>query len=382
MNAVIIALAALALAAWLWLLFGHDQFWRSGPELPDAAPTMPQGVDVIVPARDEAAHIAACLSSLLGQENGGKVRVFLVDDRSRDATLEIARGLAAGVGGERLRIIPGTPTPPGWSGKLWALEQGIAASASDAPASWLLLTDADIVHAPAHLDVLIAKAERAGLALASEMVALRCRSLAERALVPAFVFFFQLLYPFAAVNNPKRRVAAAAGGTILIRRSALERVGGLAAIRGALIDDVALAKAVKPVGRIWLGHTRLAVSERDYPGFADIWRMIARTAFVQLRYSAIALTGTLLGMSFLFLLPPLLALCAVGIARWIGLAAFVLSMGLYWPSLARYRRSPLWALALPLIAGFYLAATFGSAIDHWAGRGQVWKGRAYRGAET
>ncbi|MGH7122702.1 MAG: glycosyltransferase [Acetobacteraceae bacterium] len=376
------ALAALAFAAWLWLLFGHDRFWHSGPELPRTAPAMFAGVDVIVPARDEAQHIAGCLASLLGQEHGGKVRVFLIDDRSRDATLEIARGLAAGARGERLRVIPGAPAPPGWSGKLWALEQGITAAASDAPAPWLLLTDADIVHAPAHLAVLMAKAEGERLDLASEMVALRCRSLAERALVPAFVFFFQLLYPFAAVNNSKRRVAAAAGGTILVRRSALERAGGLAAIRGALIDDVTLAKAVKPVGRIWLGHTRLAVSERAYPGFADIWRMIARTAFVQLRYSALALIGTLLGMSFLFLLPPLFALCGVGIARWIGLAGWALSMVLYWPSLARYRRLPLWALALPLIAGFYLAATFGSAIDHWLGRGQIWKGRAYRGAET
>ncbi len=376
------ALAALSLLAWLWLAVGHDRFWRSGPELPRAAPASPPAVDVVVPARDEAEHIAGSVVSLLRQDYDGKARIFLVDDRSRDATLGIARALVATVAQDRLRIIEGGPPPPGWSGKLWALEQGIAAAAVHAPACWLLLTDADIVHAPGHLATLLAKAESERLDLVSEMVALRCESFAERALVPAFVFFFQLLYPFAAVNNPARRSAAAAGGTILLHRSALERAGGLAAIRSALIDDVALATAIKPVGRIWLGHTRLASSQRAYPGGAAIWRMIARTAFVQLRYSALLLVATLFGIGILFLLPPLFTLFGAGFDRWAGLAAWALSLALYWPSLERYRRSPLWALALPLVAAFYLAATVGSAIDHWCGRGQVWKGRAYRGAQT
>lgn len=376
MNFAAIGLAMLALAAWFWLFVGRDGFWRSGPELAPLAPATPGIVDVVVPARDEAESIAENLSSLLGQDHAGPIRVILVDDGSRDATLEIACGLAAAAGRHRLDVIQGRPAPAGWSGKLWALEQGIAAARSDA--AWLLLTDADIVHAQGHLAALLAKAENEDLDLVSEMVALNCESLAERVLVPAFVFFFQLLYPFAAVNDPSKRTAAAAGGTILIRRSALDRVGGIAAIRGALIDDVTLAKAVKPGGRIWLGHTRLAESRRSYPGFADIWRMIARTAFVQLRYSGLRLLATLLGMGFLFFLPPLLALFGTGFARWLGLAAWLLAAGLYWPSLRRYRQSPLWAPLLPLVAGFYLAATAGSAVDHWSGRGQIWKDRAYR----
>ncbi|MGH7189017.1 MAG: glycosyltransferase [Acetobacteraceae bacterium] len=369
-------LAVLALAAWCWLFVGRDGFWRSGPELAPLAPEAAGTVDVVVPARDEAESIAESLSSLLGQDDAGSVRIILVDDGSRDATLEIARGLAEAAGRHRLDVIQARPAPAGWSGKLWALDQGIAAARKDA--AWLLLTDADIVHAPGHLAALLAKAESENFDLVSEMVALNCESLAERALVPAFVFFFQLLYPFAAVNDPSKRTAAAAGGTILLSRSALDRVGGIASIRGALIDDVTLAKAVKPGGRIWLGHTRLARSRRAYPGFADIWRMIARTAFVQLRYSGLRLLATLLGMAFLFVLPPVLALFATGLARWLGLAAWLLAAALYWPSLRRFRRSSLWAPLLPVVAGFYLAATLGSAIDHWSGRGQVWKDRAYR----
>lgn len=387
MSAILAALAAIQLAAWLWLLIAHDRFWRSVPELPKLAHTScshlgaPAAVDIIVPARNEAENIAATIGSLLRQEYGGKTRILLVDDRSHDATLAIARGIAASAPQDRLAIIQGRPAPQGWSGKLWALEQGIAAAALDTPAPWLLLTDADIVHAQDHLASLMAKANKDALDLVSEMAVLRCESLAERALVPAFVYFFQLLYPFSAVNNPGRRIAAAAGGVILIRRTSLMAAGGLAAIRGALIDDVALAGIVKPVGRIWLGHSRLASSRRAYPSFADIWRMISRTAFVQLRYSVLALVATVFGMALLFFIPPLLAIFGSGFVRWAGLVGWVLSIALYWPSLGRYRRSPLWALALPLIAGFYLAASVGSAVDHWLGRGQVWKGRAYHGAE-
>ncbi|MGH7069120.1 MAG: glycosyltransferase [Acetobacteraceae bacterium] len=378
MSGAAAALAMLALVAWLWLLFGRDGFWRSGPELPPLAPRLPTAVDVVVPARDEAESVGECLTSLLGQDHAGPVRVILVDDGSRDATVGIARGLAGRASPHRLEVIQGRPAPPGWSGKLWALEQGIAAARKEA--SWLLLTDADVVHAPGHLAALLAKAESGGFDLVSEMVALNCKSLAERALVPAFVFFFQLLYPFAAVNNPARRTAAAAGGTILIRVAALDRAGGVAAIRSALIDDVTLAKAVKPGGKIWLGHTHLARSVRAYPGFGDIWRMIARTAFVQLRYSGLLLVATLLVIGFLFVLPPAFVLFGSGLARWAGLAAWLLAAALYWPSLRRYRRSPVWAPLLPLIAGFYLAATAGSANDYWRGRGQVWKDRAYRRA--
>jgi len=244
----------------------------------------------------------------------------------------------------------------------------------------VLLTDADIVHEPTHVATLVAKAERDGLDLVSEMVELRCTTWAERALVPAFVFFFQLLYPFAWVNDPMRSTAAAAGGTILLRRRALDRIGGIEAVRGALIDDVALAAAVKRGGRIWLGHSRLARSVRPYPGAADIWRMVARTAYVQLRFSPVILLGTVLGLALVWLAPPLLVLCGHGAARVLGALAWAVSMASFLPTLRRFGQSPLWALALPAIAGFYLAATIGSAIDHHRGRGVVWKRRAYQGA--
>ncbi len=214
------------------------------------------------------------------------------------------------------------------------------------------------------------------------MVALNCESAAERALVPAFVFFFQLLYPFARVNDPASRVAAAAGGTVLVRRAALDRIGGIEAVRGALIDDVALATAIKRQGPIWLGHSRLARSIRPYPHPGDIWRMVARTAYVQLRFSPLLLVGTVLGLALVWLAPPALTLFAHGTARWIGLATWIASAASYLPTLRRFGQNPAWALALPLIATFYMAATLGSAVDHHRGRGVVWKRRAYQGTGT
>ncbi len=366
------AVALIALAAWLWLLLAHDRFWRSGPELAPAHPDPAPAVDIVVPARNEAETIGEALGSLLAQDYPGTMRILMVDDGSMDGTGAIARGLAAD---QRLTVLTGTPTPPGWSGKLWALSEGIR----HAEADLLLLTDADIVHAPGHLSALVAKAEADGLDLVSEMVTLRCESLAERALVPAFVFFFQLLYPFAAVNDPRRPVAAAAGGSMLARRAALDQAGGIAAIKSALIDDVALAQRMKPRGAIWLGHTRMAKSRRAYPDFAEIWRMIARTAFVQLRHSAPMLVATVGGLGLLFLVPPAVAIFGSGAARAVGLGGWALSALLYAPTLRRFRRSLLWAPLLPLIGCFYLAATIGSAIDHWRGRGVHWKGRQYRG---
>ena len=297
--------------------------------------------------------------------------MILVDDGSTDGTGAIARGIVDA----RLVVIDGAARPPGWSGKLWAVSQGVAQGA----AGLVLLTDADIVHEPLHLATLAAKLEADGLDLVSEMVELRCSSLAERALVPAFVFFFQLLYPFARVNDPASRTAAAAGGTILLRRAALERIGGIASLRGALIDDVALAAAIKPGGPVYLGHSGLARSVRPYPGAADIWRMVARTAYVQLRFSPLLLVGTVFGLALVWLAPPALALFGHGAARWMGALAWLGSALSYVPTLLRFRQSPLWALALPGIAVFYLAATIGSAVDHHLGRGVVWKRRAYQG---
>ena len=412
-------LAVAAVLAWTYLLLWHGRFWSAGPVLPAAMPAACPAVDVVIPARDEAEGIGAALRSLLAQDYPGPLQIIVVDDGSTDGTGAIARALAisqhpslraacgaaiqgphapasvlaapglprrraprdegGGDGPEvSLTVLDGQPRPPGWSGKLWAVSQGVAHST----AALVLLTDADIVHDPAHVGTLVAKAGRDGLDLVSEMVELRCQSLAEQALVPAFVFFFQLLYPFAAVNDPTRGIAAAAGGTMLLRRRALDRIGGIAAVRGALIDDVALAAAVKRGGRIWLGHSTLARSVRPYPGAADVWRMVARTAYVQLRHSPVILAGTVLGLALVWLAPPGLALFGHGWARGLGAVAWAGSAVSYVPTLRRFRQSPAWALTLPGIACFYMAATLGSAWDHHRGRGVVWKRRAYRDGQA
>ncbi len=363
-------LAVLSLLIWLYLLLAHGRFWHSEPELPPTRPTTTPTIAIVVPARDEAHSISEALRSLLAQNYVGDSRTILVDDGSTDGTGSIARA----INDPRLTVLDGQPRPPGWSGKLWAVAQGLAEGGD---AELILLTDADIVHDPRHLATLVAQAERNDLDLVSEMVTLACNSRAEHALVPTFVFFFQLLYPFARVNDSLQATAAAAGGTILLRRRALQRIGGIEAIRGALIDDVALATAVKRGGRIWLGHTTLARSVRAYPTVADIWRMIARTAYVQLRFSPLLLIATILAMTLTFLMPPLAALFGHGISRWCGWLAWGAMAASYCPTLHRYHRSILWAPALPLIATFYLAATIGSAFDHHFGRGVAWKGRAY-----
>jgi hopene-associated glycosyltransferase HpnB len=325
---------------------------------------------VVVPARDEAASIGSCLRSLLAQTYDGPFRIVLVDDGSQDGTAEIA----AGFPDPRLTVLPGAERPVGWSGKLWALDQGIALAGD---AEWLLLTDADIEHRLEHVATLVAKAQAEGLDLVSEMVALNCESLAERALVPAFVFFFALLYPFALVNDSGSRVAAAAGGTVLIRAAALRRIGGIAAMRGALIDDVTLAGLIKQGGRIWLGHSQLAASIRPYPHAADVWRMVARTAFVQLRYSPWLLAGTVLAMGLVWVVPPVAAVAGHGAARLAGALGWAAMMVAYVPTLRRFGLSVAWAVFLPVTAVFYTAATVGSAVDYWRGRGVVWKRRSY-----
>jgi hopene-associated glycosyltransferase HpnB len=364
--------ALLSLLVWVYLVLAHGRFWSSTPQLPPASPGEPPDVDIVIPARDEAETIGAVIASLLAQDYAGTYRIFLVDDNSTDGTA--AKAGAA----PNLTIIKGQPKPAGWSGKLWALSQGIAASTAPV----LLFADADIVHDPRHLSALVSKLQQPHVDMVSEMVRLNCVSFAERALVPAFVYFFQMLYPFARVNDPRSTVAAAAGGTVLIRRAALERIGGIAAIRNALIDDVTLAKAVKTSGRdagaaIYLGHSGLATSIRPYPNWGDLWQMIARTAFTQLRYSVLLLFLTLVGLTLVWLVPVWEILFGHGWARAAGLAAFVLAGLSYLPTLARYRQSPLWALALPLIALFYMAATVGSALNYWSGRGARWKNRAY-----
>jgi hopene-associated glycosyltransferase HpnB len=369
-------ISLLSLCIWGYLVFAHGRFWASAPELPPAAGASSAAgaaaeqfpdVDILVPARDEAQTIGRAIASLVSQDYAGKFRIILVDDDSSDATAECA-GRAA-----NLTVIRGQPKPAGWSGKMWALNQGVAQSRAEV----LLFSDADIVHDPRHLSALVARLLEPRVDLVSEMVHLNCASVAERALVPAFVYFFQMLYPFALVNDPGSRVAAAAGGTVLIRREALQRIGGIEALRHALIDDVALAKAVKGAGAIYLGHSGLATSIRPYPHFIDIWRMIARTAFTQLRYSAALLALTLLSLTLVWLVPVWTAAFGHRWERAYGLASFALAALTYWPTLRRYGRSRFWSLALPFIALFYMAATFGSALDYWRGAGASWKNRAY-----
>ncbi len=368
-------LTALALLIWLYLLLEHGRFWHSEPELTPSRPDAAPAVAVVVPARDEAPLIEQSLRSLLAQDYAGPLRVIMVDDGSHDGTGAIARA----IGDPNLVVLDGQPRPAGWSGKLWAVAQGLAEAGS---AELVLLADADIVHQPRHLATLVAQLERGDLDLVSEMVALACETPAEHALVPAFVYFFQLLYPFMWVNDPLRATAAAAGGTMLLRRRALDRIGGVAAVRGALIDDVALAAAVKRGGRIWLGHSGLARSVRSYPAIADIWRMVSRTAYVQLHFSRWLLAATVLAMGLTFLVPPIAALFGHGLARWLGWIAWGAMAASYQPTLHRYRRSVLWAPCLPAVAAFYLAATIGSALKHHLGRGVAWKGRAYQGADA
>jgi hopene-associated glycosyltransferase HpnB len=368
-------LAALALLIWLYLLLAHGRFWHSEPELTPSRPDAAPAVAVVVPARDEAPLIEQSLRSLLAQDYAGPLRVIVVDDASRDGTGAIARG----IGDPNLVVLDGQPRPAGWSGKLWAVAQGLAETGS---AELVLLADADILHQPRHLATLVAQAQRHDLDLVSEMVALACETPAEHALVPAFVYFFQLLYPFMWVNDPLRATAAAAGGTMLLRLRALDRIGGVAAVRGALIDDVALAAAVKRGGRIWLGHSGLARSVRSYPAMADIWRMVSRTAYVQLHFSRWLLAATVLAMGLTFLVPPIAALFGHGLARWLGWIAWGAMAASYQPTLHRYRRSVLWAPCLPAVAAFYMAATIGSAWNHHLGRGVAWKGRAYQGADA
>ncbi len=360
-------IVVLSLAAWFYLFFVHGYFWRSVPEMTAALPSEFPDVDIIIPARDEASTILAVLSSLRLQDYGGRFRVVLIDDNSSDDTAALAGHDA------NLEVICIRNKPAGWSGKLWALSRGVAVST----APILLFTDADIVHDPDHLSSLVAKLLESRTLMVSEMVRLNCVSLAERALVPAFVYFFQMLYPFSKVNDPRSMVAAAAGGTVLIRREALSRIGGIEAIKNSLIDDVALAKAVKKVGRIYLGHSTLARSIRPYPAFRDLWNMISRTAFTQLRYSAILLVLTVIGLTLVWVVPVGAILFGHGWPLVAGLTAFCLASASYIPTLVRYQRGKLWSLVLPLIALFFMAATVNSAYNRWFGRGAAWKNRTY-----
>jgi hopene-associated glycosyltransferase HpnB len=373
------AIAIIALGIWVYLTFFRGGFWTCSERDAAAIPERPAWppVAVVVPARNEADVVARSVGSLLAQDYPGTMNVVMVDDDSGDGTAEVARSAAAVLpAGDRLTVVTGSGPAPGWTGKLHAVKQGIAtAEALPTRPDYLLLTDADIEHAPDTLRWLVGQAESRGLVLTSLMAKLRCDSLVERIHVPAFIFFFQMLFPFAWVNRSSNPTAAAAGGCMLVRADALVRAGGIEAIRGALIDDCALGEKMKAQGPIWLGLTNRSRSIRPYEKWGEARRMVARSAYAQLRYSPLLLVGTLLGMALTYLAPPLLALFASGYAQLIGLTAWVLMAFAFVPTLRFYRMSPLWGLALPGIACIYTLYTLDSAYQYVMGRGGAWKGR-------
>jgi hopene-associated glycosyltransferase HpnB len=378
-------LASFCLCIWLYLTFLRSGFWRFKDDAGNAPIAEQEAswprIVAIVPARNEAAHIGGCVRSLLSQRYGGEFSVVVIDDASSDATASMARGVARELQCEsRLEVIRARALPPGWTGKVWAQAEGVehvrAESATRALApEFLWFTDADIVHRPGVLQGLVAQSRADRLVLNSHMVHLRCTSFAERSLIPAFVFFFAMLYPFGAVNNPRRRIAAAAGGSMLVQRLALEQAGGLASIRGALIDDCALSAVLKQQGpiRLALGHASFSI--RAYPEFRDIWMMVARTAYTQLGYSPLVLLGTVIGLFLTYIVPPVMALTAHGLAALIAGCTWLLMAVCFAPICRYYRRFPGWGVALPVIATFYLAATLGSAWNFARGRGGQWKDR-------
>jgi hopene-associated glycosyltransferase HpnB len=383
-------MCVLAAVAWVYLLVGHGGYWRTGCRLPGgpsagpaARPAHWPAVTAVVPARDEAAILPRTLPSLLAQDYPGEFCVVLVDDASSDGTGAVAAALGQG---RPLRVIAGSPPPAGWAGKVWAMAQGVAGAGE---CDFLLFTDADIAFAPGALTALVTAAIADDRALVSQMALLRAETGWERWIVPAFVYFFAKLYPFRRAGRPGSRTAAAAGGCMLVRRETLEAAGGLAGIAGARIDDVALARLLKrgPArARCWLGWTTQVCSLRPYPRLADLWDMVARSAYTQLRYSPAALAGTVAGLAWLYLLPPLAAVAgAVALAdgagpAWAaaavaGAAAWAVMSATFLPVLRLYRLSPLRAPVLPLIALLYAVMTADSARRHHAGRGGEWKGR-------
>jgi len=391
----LIAASVLAAAAWVYLLAAHGQYWRTDQRLPPVrgqapgpAPGAWPAVVAVVPARNEAAILPETLPTLLAQDYAGPFRVILVDDDSSDGTARIAADLGRNAG--RLQVVSARPAPPGWAGKVWAMAEGLRAAGE---ARYVLFTDADIGYAPRTLAELVTAAEARGCALLSQMALLRTRAFWERLLIPAFVYFFAQLYPFRRVNGSRSGAAAAAGGCMLARRDALARAGGLEPIKGARIDDVALAGLLKRSGHeCWLGFTAEVVSRRKYGTLGEIWAMVARSAYTQLRHSPAALAATVIGLAWLYLLPVAATVTGLAIladgsaaagpdhraAAWLaaaGLAGWAVMSVTYLPVLRLNRLSAARAPSLPLVAAAYTAMTISSAWRHHRGRGVPWKGR-------
>lgn len=377
-------IAILPLAIWLYLFFARGNFWQLHEENFEPTPLKhwPRVV-AIVPARDEAETIGRAVTSLAKQDYPGQFFAIVVDDHSDDGTADVARKAAAECKAtERISIHPAGELPPRWTGKVWAMNEGIAEAANRAP-DYFWLTDADIKHSPDTLRRLVCQAERDSLDLTSLMVFLRVQILPERLLIPAFLYFFLTLYPPNWVSNPKSRAAAAAGGCILLRRSALERIGGMVAVQSEVIDDCALGRLVKKSGgKIWLGLTRSSLSLRSYNSFAGIRDLIARVAFTQLRYSFMVLLAVLAGLFVTFLLPWVLFFAFPGEA-WLAVDTTIAMMAATFAVTVRfYGLSWPWALTLPIAALFYGYATCVSAVRYWLGRGGQWKGRAQAPRKT
>ena len=371
-------LAAIPLAIWIYVLLARGDFWevREEETQPEPLPNWPR-VAAVVPARNEAGTIARTVSSLAGQDYAGEFSIVVVDDHSEDGTGALARKAAAeSRAAERIAIHSAADIPPGWTGKLWALNEG-AQAASEGKPDFFWFTDADVVHAPDALKRLVFRAEKDSLDLASLMVLLQAKTFPERLLIPPFLYFFLLLYPPRWIADPNANTAGAAGGCILLRRNVLAPIGGFASIRGEVIDDCALARAVKSrSGRIWMGLTRTSVSLRSYGSFAEIRDMIARTAFTQLRYSLVLLIVALAGLFATFLLAWVLFFAYPGEAWLLVDSAIALMAASFLVTVRFYNLSTAWALTLPVAAIFYGYATCVSAARYWLGRGGQWKGRA------
>jgi hopene-associated glycosyltransferase HpnB len=378
---VALILAGLSLVIWIVLTFFRGAFWQvrgfdSDTAGDEQAPSWPR-VAAVVPARNEAGTIACCVESLVGQDYPGEFRIIVVDDHSEDGTGELARAVAkSGGAAERATILQAAELQPGWTGKLWALQQGIAGAGDFSP-DYFWFTDADIVHAPDTLRKLVTRAESQQFDLVSLMVLLQAKTIPERLLIPAFLYFFLMLYPPKWIADTRSKTAGAAGGCIVLRRGALERIGRISAIRAEVIDDCALARAVKlSGGTIWMGLTRKSVSLRTYKRFGEIRDLIARTAFTQLGYSALVLLGTVAGMLLTYFVPLVLTFHTQPLVWRLSLVAWVLMTMTYLPTVRFYQLSLLWAPLLPVAALFYCYSTCLSAVRYWRGRGGQWKGRA------
>lgn len=391
---ILIGIVSLSLIIWIYLLLFRGWFWLSDQRINSNLKLLNEypSVCAVIPARNEADVLPVSIPSLLNQDYSGEFSIILVDDQSDDNTGKVAQNIAKNLHkSEQLQVISGQPLAAGWSGKLWAMKQGIeqAKKGQNEP-DYLLLTDADIEHHKTNIQELVNKAETENLAMTSLMVKLRCESFWEQFLIPAFVFFFEKLYPFSWVNNSRNKMAAAAGGCILIRRDILEEIGGIEVVKQALIDDCSLAATVKGKLQensknskqgIWLGLSEKTLSLRPYDSLDSIWNMVARTAYTQLNYSPLLLIGTLLGLTLVYLTAPISLLIGLIIQNQViailGGITWLLMAISYLPTLKLYQCSPLWGISLPLIGLLYGLMTIDSAWRHWRGKGGGWKGRVY-----